>query len=148
MYFPSKKDLWLSITYWLCALFFIIPPIFFPNFGVWISPSFLDKQWIKIFTLSLIGLCLLWIWLKTGYTIKSDVLTIQYGPFRWTIKIAEIHSVTETKNPFTAPALSIDKLEINYGKFKTIAISPKNKTEFIDQLRKQNLNISTDKING
>lgn len=144
MYFPSRKDMWMSIILWLVSIFFIIPPVFFPDFGVWMTPDFLDKQWIKIVTLFPIGFCLMWIWFKTGYTIQDNFLKIQYGPFKREIKIDVIHSVRETKNPFTDPALSMDKIEIHYGKFHTIGISPKNKFEFISQLRKQNSNIKID----
>jgi len=132
----------MSIILWLFSLFFIVLPVFFPDFGVWMTPEFLDKQWIKIVILSPIGFCLMWIWFKTGYTIRDNFLKIQYGPFKWKIKINEIDSIRETRNPFTAPALSMDKVEINYAKFKTVAISPKDKFEFISQLRKKNSNIN------
>lgn len=144
MYFPSKKDLWMSIILWLCSLFFIVPPVFFPDFGVWMTPDFLDKQWVKMVILLPIGFCFMWIWFKTGYTIKDDSLKIQYGPFKWKLKIDEIHSIREIKNPFTDPALSMDKLEINYARFNTVGISPKNKMEFVSHLRKRNSNIKID----
>ncbi len=65
-------------------------------------------------------------------------MTIHVGPFKKKIRIEEIQSIRETKNPFSSPALSADKLEINYARFETVAISPKNKTEFVRQLLKQN----------
>ena len=123
---------------WLSALFLIISPIFFPDLGVWMAPDFLDKQWIKIAILSAIGLFLLWIWFKTGYTIEDGLVTIQVGPFKKKIRIEEIQSIRETKNPFSSPALSVDKLEINYARFETVAISPKNKKAFVRLLLKQN----------
>lgn len=144
MYFPSKKDLWMTILLWVCSLVSIATPFFFPDFGVWMTPEFLAKQWIKIVILFPIGFCCMWIWFKTGYTIKENYLKIQYGPFKRKIKIDEIHSIRETKNPFTAPALSMDKIEINYAKYNTIEISPKNKVELVCQLRKQNSNIVID----
>lgn len=61
MYFPSRKDSWLTILIWLFAFLFIIPPVFSPDFGVWLTPEFLDKQWIKIVVLWSVGFCLLWI---------------------------------------------------------------------------------------
>ena len=144
MYYPSKRDLWMTIIVWLCALFFIVPPVFFPDFGVWMMPELLDKQWIKIILLFPFGFCLMWIWFKTGYSIKGNYLEIRYGPFNWKIKIDEIYSIRETRNPFTAPALYMDKIEISYANLNTIEISPKNKFEFISQLRKHNSNIKTD----
>lgn len=134
----------MTIIVWLFAFLFIGPPVFFPDFGVWMTPEFLDKQWIKIIILFPIAFCLLWIWFKTGYTIENNFLKIQYGPFKKEIKIDEIHSIRETRNPFTDPALSMDKIEINYARFNTIAISPKNKIEFVSQLRKQSSNLKTD----
>lgn len=138
MFFPSKKDAWMGGIIWFSALFLIISPIFFPDIGVWMTPDFLDKQWIKVAILSSIGLFLLWIWFKTGYTIEEGLVTIQVGPFKKKIRIEEIESIRETKNPFSSPALSSDKLEINYARFETVAISPKDKTEFVRQLLVQN----------
>lgn len=108
------------------------------------TPEILAKQWIKIVILFPIGFCCMWIWFKTGYTIEDNFLKIQYGPFKREIKIDEIQSIRQTRNPFTAPALSMDKIEINYAKFNTIEISPKNKVELVNQLIKQNSNIKTD----
>lgn len=141
MYFPSKRDWWMTAIIWACIGLLIIPPIFFPDFGVWMTPEFLDKQWIKIAVLSSLGLFLFWIWLKTGYTIEQNSLTIRSGPLKIKINIAEIEQIRETKNPFTAPALSADKLEIQYANYQTVWISPKEKEEFVRQLLKKNPNI-------
>lgn len=138
MSFPSKKDLWMTIILWLFAVLFIIPPIFFPDVGVWMTPSLFDKQWIKIATLSSIGLFLLSFWFNTVYIIADNLLIIRYGPFTKKIKIADIHRVRETRNLFSAPALSMDKLEISYGKFEVIAVSPKDRDEFIRLLANEN----------
>ncbi|WP_338448393.1 PH domain-containing protein [Niallia oryzisoli] len=107
------------------------------------TPEFLDKQWIKIIILFPIGFGFMWIWFKTGYTIENHFLKIEYGPIKKKIKIDEIHSIRETTNPFTAPALSMDKIEITYARFHTISISPKKKMEFARLLLKQNPYIKT-----
>lgn len=144
MYFPSKRDRWMTVILWLFAIMFIVPPIFFPELGVWMVPEFLDQQWIRNIFLLPIGFFLIWIWFKTGYTIERDIFTIQYGPYKKRIKIEEIHSIRETRNPFTAPALSMEKLEIHYASHHFVVISPENQTAFCHQLRKQNANIKTD----
>ncbi|MBS4172848.1 PH domain-containing protein [Bacillus sp. FJAT-49736] len=143
MVFSSIKDLWLTITIWLFAIFFIVLPIFFPDLGVWMLPEFLAKQWVKIVTLFPFGFCLIWICLRTEYIIENHLLKIRYGPFKKDIRIAEIQSIKAIRNPFTAPALSMDRIEINYARFNTVAISPKNKTEFVRQLLKHNSDIKT-----
>lgn len=141
MYYPSKRDVFFAIILWLCILALIIPPVFFPNVGVWMTPEFLNKQWIKIVVLYTIALFIIWIWMRTGYTIKDHLLFIQSGPYKKSINISEIQSIRETKNIFSAPALAIDRIEITYGKYEVTTISPKNKAEFIRQLLKQNPNI-------
>src|ERR1700760_4823873 len=103
MYFSSKKDVWITSTIWFFAFVFIISPIFFPDLGVWMTSEFLDKQWIKIILLAPIGICLIWIWFKTGYTIAENLLTIRYGPFKRVIKIDTISRMRKTRNPFTDP---------------------------------------------
>ncbi|MGP1908418.1 PH domain-containing protein [Metabacillus sp. JX24] len=138
MYYPSKRDIWMSVILLLFSFLFIVPPIFFPDFGAWMTPESLDKQWIKIACLFPIGFLCLWIWFKTGYTLTENLLIVQSGPFRQKIKIDEIHSFRDTKNPFTAPALSKDRLEINYATYNSIQISPKHKQEFVNHLRKKN----------
>lgn len=144
MFFPSKKDIWLTITLWLAAFLFIIPPIFFPDFGVWMGPDFLDKQWIKIALLTPLGFVVLWLWFKTGYTIEQNHIKIQYGPFVKRIKISDIHRMSETRNLFTGPALSMDKIQINYAALESIEISPINKIDFIRQVLLLNPEIKTD----
>lgn len=143
--FSIKKGLMADGYHLVVRIFLYYPPIFFPHFGVWITPEFLDKQGIKIIILSPIGLFLLWFWFQTGYTIADNLLIIRYGPFKKNIQIDEIHSLRETKNPFSAPALSMDKLELSFTKFDMVAISPKNKNEFVQQLLKQNPRIKIDK---
>ncbi len=63
---------------------------------------------------ALILTLLLWIWFGTGYKVEGEYLKIRYGPFKSKIKIKEIKKIRRTKNPFTAPALSVDRLEVLY----------------------------------
>ncbi len=54
------------------------------------------------------------------------------------IDIKTIKEISETNNPISAPATSLDRIEIKYGKNRSIIISPKKKEEFIDDLIKIN----------
>jgi len=87
---------------------------------------------------------LIWIWFGTGYKIEDANIKVQFGPFKRTIGIKEIKKVSKVKNPFTAPSLSIDRLEILYGKYNVINISPKNEKEFIRLLVTENPHIQID----
>lgn len=143
MYFASKKDIWFFLMFW--GFLFLIFIIYI--FGS--EPLGLQLITYKsilgyIISGTLIGL-LLWIWLKTGYKIEKDKLKVQFGPFKKTIKIEEIEHLNKVKSPFTAPALSIHRLEILYNKYEVTHISPQNEKEFIRLLIKANPYIQLDK---
>ena len=57
------------------------------------------------------------------------------------IEINTIRKITETYNPLSSPAASIDRIEIFYNKFDSVLISPKKKQEFIEDVLKINPNI-------
>ncbi|MDO9478112.1 MAG: PH domain-containing protein [Pseudohongiella sp.] len=56
------------------------------------------------------------------------------GPFKWRVPIKQITSITPTSSPLSSPALSLDRLRIDYGRGESIMISPKNKEQFIQDL--------------
>jgi len=99
-------------------------------------------SWIGIAILLPVIFFVVHMFLTTNYTIESDELIIKCGfLFNKTIDIKTIKKITETNNPLSSPATSLDRLEINYGKFDTIIISPKHKTEFINDIKILNPNV-------
>ncbi|GIN63631.1 hypothetical protein J27TS8_36240 [Robertmurraya siralis] len=144
MFFPSKKDWWMGIIIWFCSAVSIFLPIFSLDFGADRLADIGVATLISIILLFLVGTLLIWIWFKTGYWIKESILKVEFGPIKKEININEITSIRAARNPFTAPALSLDKIEINYARFQTIAVSPKNKKEFVRQLLMKNRHIKAD----
>jgi Bacterial PH domain len=65
-----------------------------------------------------------WVVAATRYTLDSATLTVRSGPLRWTVPLSEIHSVTPTREPRSSPALSMDRLRIDYGHGRSLLISP------------------------
>lgn len=100
--------------------------------------------------LGLIGLliCLLFVihlFTSISYTIIDDELKIKAVFLVNTkIPISSIHKIKETNNLISSPAASLDRLEIFYGKYDSIIISPLDKNEFIQDLLKINPNIEVD----
>ena len=66
----------------------------------------------------------------THYTVDGNTLRIACGPFRWQVPVDAIESVEPTRNPLSSPALSLDRLRIQYGKRK-IMVSPADKAGFL-----------------
>jgi len=101
-----------------------------------------EPSWIGIVILLPVILFVVHMFMTTNYTIDSDKLTIKCGfLYNKTIDIKTIKKITETNNPLSSPATSLDRLEINYGKFDTVIISPKQKREFVNNLTTLNSDI-------
>ncbi|MFB9973325.1 hypothetical protein FPQ10_05850 [Allobacillus sp. SKP2-8] len=142
MYFPSKKDLLFFLIFWGIILFLV---------GVYFvggEPSGFqliayDSLIGIIINVLLIGF-LLWIWFGTGYLVEDGKIVIRSGPFKTTVPIGEIKKLSKTKNPFSAPALSINRMEILYGHYKVALISPDHEEKFVVMLLEENPRIELD----
>lgn len=153
MYFPSRKDLMSGIIYWGLTLLPILIYVFGRETYGWhiiTNPSVTGYIGI-VFLISWLIL-IVWMWFRTGYKIENGLIKIKSGPFKKTIKIREVKQLDKTKapflamSPFAAPALSVNRLEVTYGKhYDVMNISPKNKINFIEVLISENRFIEIDK---
>ena len=83
------------------------------------------------FVLVAIGAILpIWLLIGTKYTVIDEELIVKAGQMSWRIPTATISSVGETRNSRSSPALSLDRLRLNYGDGRTIMVSPKDKHRF------------------
>ena len=131
VYFPSKKDWWLVLLIWVGVTASVLGGII---------PAFLQETSVAHRVL-IVSVCLgmdalmLWVLYGTGYTVTSDRLQIQCGPFRFQVLLEDISSITSTKNPLSSPACSIDRLNIRYkDSLRSIMISPKDKPGFLSAI--------------
>ena len=100
------------------------------------------KKWIAVIVLSIITVFISYLFLKIQYTIEQENLKISCGFLgSQTIDIKTIRKISETYNPISSPAASIDRLEIIYNKFDSVLVSPKDKKGFIENLKEVNPNI-------
>ena len=76
---------------------------------------------------------------NTVYTIEENKINIKCGFFTYKpVTISDIKEITKSSNIISSPAASFDRIEIKYGKFEELIISPKNKFEFAEHLTKLN----------
>lgn len=94
---------------------------------------------------ALVGLLIAWLFLDTSYIIlPGNILRIKAGFLvNLKIDIASIKSIKSTNSIMSAPALSLDRIEIRYNKYDSVVISPAKKEEFIAELIKINPLINT-----
>lgn len=76
----------------------------------------------------------LWLLFSTRYTLEATRLLAQSGPFKWVVPLADIKSITPSNNPLSSPALSLDRLRIDYGKGRMLLISPRDKEQFLQAI--------------
>ena len=111
----------------------IIPLILI--FGYVLFELISKRAWIGILILLVTIIFILYTFLSIQYKIENGNLNIKCTILMTiNIEIKSIRKVTETYNPLSSPAASIDRLEIFYNKFDSILISPKHKKEFIQNL--------------
>ncbi len=79
----------------------------------------------------------LWLLTNTRYILAPNQLTIRSGPFTWQVPVSDITRMYPTRNPLSSPALSLDRLCLEYGRGKSIMISPANKEQFIQDLEQR-----------
>lgn len=80
------------------------------------------------------------IFLNTSYTINGGILQVRSGWIvRTDIPVASIKAIRPTNSILSSPALSVaDRIEITYGKFDSVIVSPKERAEFIADLARLN----------
>lgn len=127
--YPSKIDTWLwlgSAAATLGSMAVTLPlMIWVPGPEVAVTVAVL-----------LLGAALpWWILASTRYTVSDESLLIRSGPFRWTVPLRDIVSITETRSPLSSPALSLDRLRIERTGGRPILISPSHRQRFLEDLR-------------
>jgi PH (Pleckstrin Homology) domain-containing protein len=96
-----------------------------------------SRNWVGTVILFLAMAFMLHVFLNTYYEINGDNLKIRCGfLIDRDININEIVSVRETHNPLSAPATSIDRLELKLSGKDSVLISPKDKIGFINHLKR------------
>lgn len=101
-----------------------------------------EKAWAGIAIVACIAAFILHLFATTYYTISGNELKVRSGfLINITIDINTITKITPTNNMLSAPALSLDRLEIFYNKYDSVMVSPENKEEFITKLKEINTDI-------
>ena len=129
--FQSKKDIWLAVLIWgvIILMFFMM----------------ITEQNIVVYIVGILNnALLLWLWFGTNYKIDDEDLIVRSGPFKSTIDIKSIKKLRATKTLLAGPALSIDRIEIQYKRYDSVIISPKEKNKFIESLLSKNKSIEVD----
>jgi hypothetical protein len=127
--YRSQVDSWLLVVFALSAVAAAGACLTLLYYGSYL-------EWMVGGLTLMVGIGLpLWILNSTTYTVTTGFLVVRSGPFHWGVPLRQISKITPTNNPLSSPALSLDRLKIDYSDVKSIMISPENRREFLADLR-------------
>ena len=73
----------------------------------------------------------IWMYRTTDYRIDGNIMHVRSGPLTWTVDLTSVRRLRATRSFMSAPALSLDRIELEYGRFDTLVVSPADKAGFV-----------------
>lgn len=130
--FRSKKDWWL-LAFLICMSGLLIQLL------LTMQAKGTMQQYPLHTAIYILTIVILWwpLW-STRYVVENGVLTINSLWLSWKIPLSAIQSIQPTEHSIIAPALSLQRLRIDYseaGEQKFILVSPKDQTAFIQAIQ-------------
>ena len=135
--FTSKIDFWIGFT--LLGGSFMMIGIPFWQWKKSENGSLAKAIFLAFIFLPFIVLMLM-PFFGTKYTLSDGHLLINNGFSTQRIELTDITYIAPTRNMVSAPALSLDRLEVGY-KNKKVLISPKDKRLFYQEIKARNPSI-------
>jgi hypothetical protein len=132
--YRSKIDQWLFMVFAVASLVAVGVCVPLLLYGSWV-------EWLLAAITMAIGIGLpWWIMLSTVYTVTTGFLDIRSGPFHWQVPLRQIHGISRTQSALSSPALSLERLKIDYSDSRSIMISPEDRERFLADLRSRGVN--------
>jgi hypothetical protein len=130
MKFKSAVDRWFYAGFLpLAGIAVALLPVILPMEGLGAA--------IALLSLFAAAGLMVWFLVSTFYQVEGEVLLIRRGPFRWRIPLAQIKSVRNSRSVASSPALSLRRLQIDYGLGKSILASPADRAGFVKALGRE-----------
>ena len=131
--YASKKDWWLMVIIAASGLALVGAAAYQVSTSGLTHPA----SWILLLSL-LFYLAVVFIFAyPVSYELRPPDLLIRAGLTRSRITLSSITAVSPTRDPTSAPALSLDRLRIDYlkkGKLTFALVSPQDKAAFLTNL--------------
>ena len=141
--FTSKIDFWLAFLILGSSLLLILVPVW-----EWMYNNSSIKRilFMNLFTMPG-AILLLLIFFNVKYSLSDDELFVKNGFSTQSIPLKDIIYIIPTNSMLSAPALSLDRIEIKY-EGGSIVISPKDKDGFYRAIQERVPALETDGDDG
>ncbi len=132
--YPTKVDGWLKFV----SAAYIVLSIGLPAWHLGSMISVGEPFDSGVIVLPLAVLALMWmIAYPCEYAFEPKSLVVRSGLLRIRIPLLAITRVSPSRNPLSAPAWSLDRLDIRYGRTKRVLISPRRRAAFLADLERR-----------
>ncbi|MGB3766474.1 MAG: PH domain-containing protein [Phormidesmis sp.] len=138
MFFKSAVDSWLYI------LAVSLPLIVLRALTPTLAEAQVSTILYSVLAIAPLVLIPAWLLVSTYYRVDSAIMRVQAGPFSWSIPLDQIRNVTAKRSLSAAPSLSANRLKIDYGRQRSILVSPKNRAAFIAAIGHQPADVLTE----
>lgn len=129
--YKSKISITLFVIVTTCLIVLPLLPLFTS------SPTTEDIAFIAVYLIIAVALEA-FLYTGTSYTIASEKLTVKSFLVKEEINIGDISSIVHTRTWLSAPALSLNRIELRYKRSRSIVISPRSEEQFIAKLKQVN----------
>ncbi|WP_158606893.1 PH domain-containing protein [Paenibacillus ginsengarvi] len=131
MKYAPRRDVWLSAVIWSCVLLLVLAglsPLAVEGAGL------IGGTLICLFCLACAGF-IAWLWIGIGYVLRQSELIVRTGPFAKTISLDGITKVRRIRSWMSSAATSSRRLELTYGRYDFIHLSPLQEEKFLAELK-------------
>ena len=125
--FNSKIDMWLLIV-----VLTAVAACLWGIARIWDANSTL--LWLLAVPLAIGILLPIWVLGSLRYFLSDRELRVRCGPLSWKIAISDIRSIEPSDESRSSPAMSFDRLKIEYGNDQSLLIAPEPRAEFLRQI--------------
>lgn len=133
--FRSKIDWWV-MGFVICLTGMLIQ-LLLTMYAKGTMAEYPEHTAVYVLTIAMIW----WPVWTTQYTVANGQLNIRCMWLNRNIPMADIQGISPTSNSVSSPALSLDRLKVDYlkdGKIKSVLVSPKDKQGFTSLLMSKN----------
>ena len=107
--------------------------------GLTLLPLLFSGAWFGVGLILPLAGFIVHLFATTHYTISGNSLVINSGfLFKKRIQIDQIEQIRSSRSLISSPACSLDRTEIKYSHSKTILLSPKDQSGFVNHLKSIN----------
>lgn len=126
------------IDWWLAAIVFGLLGVAAWRIGGELLGDPTLEHWVAAGVVYGIFAATFWVFASTGYDVGPTDLIVRSGPIRAHVPIASIRRISSSRTILAGPALSLRRLEVEYGKYDVAIVSPKDQAGFIAALTARN----------